>query len=55
MKVKCTFIDMDKGAEGLTLSNIYECSEIDNEGANIVDDYGDFLFLWNGEFEVVEE
>lgn len=55
MKVKCVYIDTDKGVEGLTLGNVYECSEIDNEGAHIVDDYGDFLFLWNGEFEVLEK
>lgn len=54
MKVKCVYIDMEKGVEGLTLGNTYECSEVDEEGAHIVDDWGDFLFLYNGEFEVLE-
>jgi len=55
LKVKCIYIETEKGAEGLTLGKIYECSRIDEEGAHIVDDWGDGLFLWNGEFEVVEE
>lgn len=55
MKVKCIYVDPDKGNEGLSVGNIYECSEIDNEGAHVVDDYEDFSFLYTNEFEVIEQ
>lgn len=41
--------------EKILIWNIYECSEIDNEGAHVVDDYEDFSFLYTNEFEVIEQ